>query len=345
MIRSSLAVGLAMLLVLSFATIASADLMVIQKIVNGGVSGMGASETEDTTYTCPTMQAHWTKTKFTGGVLGALTSDQISKTIIRLDKDVEWTLKPEKKEYTERSLADMRDQMKKSKDEMKEKMKEKDDEVEITVRFDIERPGTKKTINGYTCENAIMHMYMDSKNKKTGETSTSEMEMNGWWTKDIPGTEVQQEFGLNYAKKLGLDAPGSMDAAAAMMAQFKIDPEKMKEKMKDLGTFPMEMVYTYYLMDKATWEKQHPAGDASKQQVKEEPKKEEEEESGGGGFGGMFGNLIKKAVKPKAEDKPKADQNPNERPTMMRFTTTTLGIKVIPSSSAHYDIPAGYEKD
>jgi hypothetical protein len=327
--------------------IGAAELMIVQRTTSEGFAGIGMSfEGDDTTYYTADMCSKWNKIHYHGGIAGGLMPDVNNTTITRLDKEVIWTLKPKDKEYTEQPLLEQKKQMEKARKDLKEKQDEKDDNIEYSFRVDVKRDGQKKNIAGLDCEHAIILWYIDMKNKKENKTTTMEFDIDGWWSKELPGQDIMMAYYKNWAKKMGIDAPNSMDAMAGMLAAYKVDMTKVAEKMKDLGS-PVEATYVMYTMDEETWAKQKvQIEQQNKEKAEAQAKKDKEEESSSssGGFGGLFGGITKsitKSVTPKSESKP----TPTERPSAMKFTVSTLVQKIVDAAPGRYDIPAGYEKD
>jgi hypothetical protein len=163
--------------------------------------------------------------------------------IIRLDRDLEWRLEPDKKKYQEtlfptpeqRALAQQKMQ------EMLEKMKQcpagpsqrpqpaSDQGCEKTEpKFDIQNTGDTAVIAGHSAKKTVLSMTYSCKDVKTGDTCDFVVSSESWLSQDtVEGYDERRAFEQAHMKKLGLDefsgaVKGQMQMALApYMDQLK----------------------------------------------------------------------------------------------------------------------------
>jgi hypothetical protein len=146
--------------------------------------------------------------------------------IARLDKQLFWTLNPEKKTYTEMTFDDMEKMMSKGSaqmDKMKEKMKTMPEEqrkmmekmmgVQNDQPVEVKKTGETKSVAGYKCTKFIA---------LRGEEEV----MTLWVTKDLTGFEPLMADWKEFSQRM-----------SAMTARFS---KGTSEMYKNIDGFPME---------------------------------------------------------------------------------------------------------
>ncbi|MBU0507684.1 hypothetical protein KKH27_02435 [bacterium] len=188
----------------------------------------GANEATTTFSIAGDRSADESVTKWTRGFMKTATRGKPteSKTIVRLDKQVIWTLDPKKKTYTEMTFAEFREMLEKGMAEMKEESEEGEDTATVgedmyewTVE-DLSEPEPKR-IGSYTCRN--VHLVATGVNKEEANDQVV-ITMDTWNSEEVPGRDEIAEFYRKYAAALGLDewalTPGLLQAATAYRQQF-----------------------------------------------------------------------------------------------------------------------------
>jgi len=153
-------------------------------------------------------------------------------TIIRLDKDVVWTISPDTKTYTEMPLKEMfapQPQVKGRKGQAKVNL----------PKFEVKKAKESKLINGFKCQKVIMTMEEEAIDDETGEKISYSMSGDLWVTK---GEKRLKELN-NFQKKLSEKTGGS---SASFIDKFfsgtqKDQMEEFTKKMNEIGGFPILM--------------------------------------------------------------------------------------------------------
>ena len=230
---------------------------------------------EQSTFDVSLIKMHGTSTEYTTadkqrrdtdshceGFMSMFCGNLDSGHITRLDKGVEWSLEPKKKEYRETSIPtpEQRKAAMAAAEAEMEKMKQcpvsqqqptqpapDTSKCEMSPpKFDVKKPGTHATIAGHDAQLTQLAMTQSCTNKQTGDSCDFVLMFDSWLTQEeIAGLEERRTFATNYAQKIGL-TPGSA-ASSAQMAQMQrfLAPyaDAMKEvsaKAGDFKGFPLK---------------------------------------------------------------------------------------------------------
>lgn len=188
---------------------------------------MGANEGTTTEYYSGDRHATESTLRWTRGLMKTMSGGKPveSGTIVRLDKELIWTLNPKDKTYTEMTFAQFRDMMKKGAGEMEQAKEEpadtaREEMYEWTIRkVESNEP---KIIHGWNCRN--MFVEATGVNKKDSVDKVI-ITINAWNCPDVPGAKEILDFNERYMKALGLDetvlTPGLMQASMLFQKELK----------------------------------------------------------------------------------------------------------------------------
>jgi hypothetical protein len=193
---------------------------------------MGSSEGTSTDYYTADKQTTESVTKWTSGLMKTMSGGKPIETIniVRLDKQVVWSVNPKEKEYTEMTFQEFRDMLKKGiaqteKEEPADTVSE--DMYEWTVtRLD---PAPAKVINGWNCKN--LSVVAKGVNKHMPEDSVL-ITLNTWNSTEVPGAQEIKDFSVKYLQALGMGefalTPGLSQASVLYSKQLQavIDASK-----------------------------------------------------------------------------------------------------------------------
>ncbi len=149
----------------------------------------------------------------------SMTGEMTSVSITRLDKEVIWILDPEKKQYTELNLADLKKRMEQA---------YTDTQKNVVPEISVRKTGEKKKILNYDCEKVVLSMKVNSEQGGVNFTQTM------WVTKDVPRYKELEAFQKMVAE-LGLQPSSSM------LPISKKFLEEFKKKSESIQGFPLEM--------------------------------------------------------------------------------------------------------
>jgi len=166
------------------------------------------------------------------GFMSLLCGNAQSGEIIRLDREVTWTLEPKKKEYRETRFptAAEREAAAQEARAMKEKIKQcpspqttntkapDTSHCEMSpAKIDVKQTDQHATVAGHDTKLAQIALTQSCHNKDTGDTCDFVMSFDSWLTQDeIPGSADRKAFQTAYMHKLGLD-----DRSAEVQKQMR----------------------------------------------------------------------------------------------------------------------------
>lgn len=338
------------LMIMASGASAWADALIERYSKSDGFAGMGGFESTTLSATSVTAQREETKMKFTGGFLGAIQKmagfgDSVR--ITRLDRDVVWTLDPEKKTYTEEPLTARGERERPMPGQRPKDKSEPSDVVVTRNEFKVEKTGAKKTINGYPCEEYLVTWIVETRNQKTGETGKSVMTNRLWTTPETAEIRAahaeEQAYARAYLKKLGLEmTPGEAQKFLAGLTGLS-----EQEQQRALARLSAEMskVQGYTIGSQLEWTAEGSGGGTTSGQP-----------AGSGSGGGQpdigkvmgeLGKLFGGSSQPSGGStggSGGARVGQGGAAPLFSFYTEVKSLKVSPPAPARFEIPAGYTK-
>ena len=336
---------MALLSTIVLASAATADVKLKHKTKNSGFAGIGASEGEGITLLAADKMKSTTTTRFTGGVVGffAGKGPRTQTTITRLDKELIWEIDEKEKEYKEVTFAQKRAQIEEAKAKMKGAEKpdeEKEPETKINLKWDVQKTGEKKTINGLAAEHVIVALTVESESLKThAKQDVGYLTMDQWLTPGYENVRSEMEaFHLKMAKAIGL-TDGFGGVLAALMAQYGDYLKQLREKAMEIEGFPVLSTVTVEV----------PGGGREDQEEVKEDEEEKPRVDLPGGLGSLFGKKKEKGKedeerKEKIEEVKKEEVGKPGRSSVFSMTTEVTEVSQSSVSAAEFELPVGYDK-
>ena len=179
------------------------------------------------------------------GPLSFLAGSMRSAEIVRLDRELEWHLEPDKKRYRETAFptAEQRALAQQKMQEMLDKLKqcpagptqarqEPSSGCEKSEpKFDVARTDETAVIVGHTARKTRLRMTYTCKDVKTGDTCDFVASSDLWLTDDtLPGYSERREFAKAHLRKLGLD-----DVSGQMAGQMRLALAPYMDQLKQLS--------------------------------------------------------------------------------------------------------------
>lgn len=364
---SSRNVLLAVAVSLALAAPAFADVTLKEKTVSTGLAGFGNGTSERTFVIAGDKSRSDEQFTYTGRfkTLAGGGKPRSSADIVRLDRDLMWSLDLQKKQYTEMSFAELREAMEKgmadARAEMESPGSERARDVEMTYKVDVQRPGKKEKVNGFDAENVIVTITATPKDRKTGESAGSyTLKMDQWLSAQVPGQAEVTAFYRRYAEKMGFD-PQMQHQFAGLMAQYGDALKQAAEKTKDLKGYPVRSTVTVSFGAELTPEQQAQVeksrAEAQARRAEEKTKQEAKEDdeakvqagvslsSGnvGGAIGGLLGRKLGKSAEKKAEASASSQGSGSGAPGGFTATTDILSVTT-GAAGVSFDVPSDFKK-
>ena len=180
-----------------------------------------------------------------------------SADIVRLDQDKIYHLNINKKEYTETTFEQMREQLKKMADQMASAEEKKQpsaiDESKcdwLPPKAEVKKSGEKAQFAGYDSERVTITASQPCKDKETGSVCEVALVVDEWLSTSFAEGAEAQKFYKAYAAKMGLDASTSQDVAQraqALFSRYKGIWTEIASKMQGVKGYPVKTSFTLAL--------------------------------------------------------------------------------------------------
>ncbi len=335
--------------------LAAADAVIEHYTRSDGLGGLGGFEGTSVTVTGPTAQRSESTFRFTGSFLSAIqkmagSGDHLR--IVRLDRDLVWTLDLEKKTYTETPLTARleREQRGPGAPPPPREQPETSDVVITRNEFKVEKTGAKKAVNGFPCEEYLATWLVETRNQKTGETATSTLTTHLWTTPqtaEIRAAQAEEQaYQRAYLEKLKLEmspAEARTFGLAALAAATGLDEAERQKALERLAS-EMRKVQGYPIVTQVDWQIEG-SGSAGGSGESQPARGAGGSPSGLGDLGNVLGKLFgggTGASKGGSGDGGPAGQQ-GGRPIFSLYTEVK-SVKVTPPDPTRYDVPAGYTR-
>lgn len=312
--------------VVGLIAIAHADVTVQMKTSLSGFMGM-QTEGTDVQYIKGDKSFHDITSKITGGFMNALPGDKSStnQQIIRIDKQLIWSLKPENKSYTEMTFDMFKQSMDQSVAAMQEMDTEPEEPEDIAWTVTVKASDKSEKVAGYDCKLVIgKAVGVNKKNPK----DTTTIIMNYWLGSNVTGEQELRAFQENYAKALNLDAMELQQGMASIMNNYGDQFKKLGEEMARSKGYPVKTSIEVFSSTTKTGSSESlgEGGEGQPQSVADIMSK----------LGGKFG----KKETGKTEKKAK-DDNPDR---IFAMTSELISISTGSIDDSKFEVPAGYKK-
>lgn len=317
---------LAIALTMGLATLSHADVTIQMKTTMSGFMGM-SNEGQDIQYVKNDRSFHDVTSKLSGGFMNALPGDKSSNNqqIIRIDKQLIWSLKPENKTYTEMTFDAFKQSMEQSVSAMQEMNQKPEEPEDIVWTVTVKAADKAEKIGSYNCS-LITGKAVGVSKKNPKDTTT--IVMNYWLASGVSGEQELRTFQQNYARAMKLDEMALQQGMASMMENYGDQFRKLGEEMAKTKGYPIKTVIEVYSSTTKTGSSEGMGqGDEGQAQSVAD-------------IMSKLGNKLGKKAAGK-DDKKAKDENPNK---IFSITTEVVSVSTAPIDDAKFEIPVGYKK-
>ncbi len=357
----------ALVLALLLASTAAADVTIQETTVSEGLGGFGNGTTRRTMIVAGDASRSEDEATYTGRfkTLAGGGKPRTTVSITRIDKEVVWSLDPQKKTYSELTFAEMRELMAEGLAGADAAPEAQPQDADMTFTVDVRRTGAKQTVNGFAAEQAVVTC--TGRPKEAGaEGGETRIVMDLWLTKGTPGAAEMAEFGRRFAAKLGIEAQMA-GLGATVRRMYGGAMKEMGEKLKGLDGYPVRSTFT---IEGAGGPKAVPPAESAaeakaereraKAQAEADEKAQDRQDAGeigaaaatGGGvtgkIGGLFGRKLAGMAQKKAEQKVEKSAGEKASPGaaggyLFKAVTEVTSISTSPAPAGSFEVPAGYK--
>jgi len=173
--------------------------------------------------------------------------------IMRLDKDLIWELRPKKQQYSEMTFEQMREQMAQAMEQLKDVQESgsagalpisEEDCQWSDPKFESIDTGEKKHFANVKAKQHIITIEETCTVPESGQTCVLTWTMENWMAKRMPGDEETIEFNKALAEKLGTEEmlAGAQAMSRALLSMFKSGWEEALDEMSELKGYPVKTV-------------------------------------------------------------------------------------------------------
>jgi hypothetical protein len=181
-----------------------------------------------------------------------------SAEIVRLDQDKIYHLNLNKKEYTEVSFEQMREQLKKASDQMNQADQKQQtpsvvDESQcewLPATATVKKTGEKAQFAGYDAERLTITASQPCKDKKTGSICEVALGLDEWLTTSFTESAEAQKYYKAYATRMGLDSGAMLDVsqrAKAAFGRYQGIWNEVATKLQGVKGYPVKSSFTLAL--------------------------------------------------------------------------------------------------
>jgi len=232
-----------------------ADITMQQRITVEAGGAMSFMSLESTVTTSISSDKSRSETKMApkSGLMGSLMKNLDTTSIMRLDKDLIWELRPKKQQYSEMTFEQMREQMELAMEQLKD-VQESGSAGALPVseedcqwsdpKFESIDTGEKKRFANVKAKQHIITIEETCTVPESGQTCVLTWTMENWMAKRMPGDEETIEFNKALAEKLGTEEmlAGAQAMSRALLSMFKSGWEEALDEMSELKGYPVKTV-------------------------------------------------------------------------------------------------------
>lgn len=236
----------------TFSLPAGADITLTQQInveASGGMSMMGSKGTVTTSISGDRARTE-NQMESTSKLMRKFAKNMNTATIISLGDDSMVSLMPEKKQYSEISLQQMRESIEKAMAKMEDMpngmaLPVNEGECEWTEPvLDVNSTGEKQKFAGVKAKQTIISATQTCKDIESGKSCDMTWNMEYWNAKKMPGKKEAMAFQEGMVKAMGGDEMLSMAQASTrgLMAMFKKGWDDVLLESGELKGYPVKTV-------------------------------------------------------------------------------------------------------
>jgi hypothetical protein len=300
-----------------------------------------------------------TDTRMQSKLVGFLARNALgpSAEIVLLDEDRIVHLNLNKKEYTETTFEQMREQLQKAADQMNSSAQQRQQPSAIDQskcewlpsRVSVNRTGEKAQFGGYDSERSVITAVQPCQDKESGSICDVAIILDLWTASGFAeNAEVRKFYGA-YTAKMGLDQASLQDAAQRAKALFSQYPgvwTEVASKMQGVKGYPVKTGFTLAVGGAQ-------CKDPKAQQSESQSDQSDDSGNGSGGLtGALAGKLGGLFHKKSDADAPAAAPAPTTTPVpvppgevvLMTVSSQLLSVSTDGADADAFTVPADFKR-
>ena len=318
-----------------------------RQVVNNGIKGFFPSESTDRHYVRTDMRRDESMFKGTGTFSGYLIGTRTETKISRIDRDLQWTLNPDKGEYTECPLRGcVEPSQHPSAKQGDAKPPEAQHESGCTMsiartNFTVKATGQKKSINGFDTDEYQIAWIVTLRDKAARNT-TSTLDMDIWTTPMTQSMRETLSMEESYARALSgavadTNKPQILPSEATKLISAylanSLSPSA-RNAFLDAGK-QMEKIKGYPISTHLAWNMEGNACAAKDAKSTEgSTSRSSPPDSSGGLVSGLVGMFAKKKTDEAVKE--------SEGEPLLSFTLEVKSLKIEPLHDSVFTVPKDY---
>lgn len=295
------------------------------------------------------------------GFMSLLCGNTKTGDIIRIDRSLEWQLRPDKKSYLEmpfptpeervaaqKKMQETLDKMKQCQQQQPQKASPAGADTSkcqmSPPKIEVKQSDEHASLAGHDTRRSSVTLTQTCTDKESGDVCEMVYGFDVWLTGDeIPGVADRRAFQRAYMKKLGLDEnnPAAKDAAQQFLAQYAGMMKELSAKAGELKGYPLRTTFRFSM------------GGEHCGKAKQSSAQGDDSSGGAGGLGGLAAKAGSKLLggllsKKSSSNGPDPNQPPPAAPgaapstQIIAFTVETTAIDTSAIPAEQFELPAGW---
>lgn len=228
--------------------IAQADISYSQRVVveAGGAMSMFSSEGDVLVQIAGDKSRSQSDVRMQSGLLNSLMDTGRTANIVRLDKQLTWSLQPDEKRYSELTFAELRAQMQQASQSLPQGSDGALPVSEEACKIDegnlqVEHPRGTERVASIKTKRHIVNLTQTCTDPDSGKTCDITWRMETWLAKKVPAQKEALAFQQAYAKALGVgDAVQHLQGTGqALVSMFAGSWEKVVDEFDKMEGYPL----------------------------------------------------------------------------------------------------------
>jgi hypothetical protein len=297
------------------------------------------------------------------GLMSLVCGSNKTGEIIRIDRSLEWQLRPDKKSYLETPFptAEERAAAQKKMQETLDKMKQCPAQPQKAApaaadtskcdlsppKIEVKQSEEHASLAGHDTRKSSVNMTQTCTDKQTGDVCEMVYGFDVWLTGDeLAGAADRRAFQRAYMKKLGLDEnnPAAKGAAQQFLAQYAGTMKELSAKASELKGYPLRTTFRFSMGGEHCGKAKQSSGQDA-----------QNDDSSGGGLGGLAakaGSKLLGGLLSKKSSNSSSGADPNQPPPaapgappsvqLIAFTVETTAIDTAAIPAEQFELPAGW---